>query len=171
MEKVEELKQKMAGARAIFLADFTGLDVASVTDLRRKLRQASAEYEVVKNRLAKRAAQAAGLSGLDEFFSGPTAIALAKGDPVEPAKILQKFIDGGGKIAIKSGLVDGQVLSPERVKELSALPARDQLLARVAMAVQSPLSGLARALAGLLRNLVGAVAAIEKKQRESGASQ
>lgn len=169
--KVDELTQKLAGAKAIFLADFTGLDVASVTVLRSQLRRASVEYEVVKNRLAKRAAQAAGLSGLEAFFSGPTAIAFAKGDPVESAKILQKFIAAGGKITIKSGLVDGQLLSPERVKEFSALPSRDQLVAMVVGAVQGPLYGLSGALAGLLRNLVGAVAAIEKKQRESGSSQ
>jgi large subunit ribosomal protein L10 len=74
--KVSELTQKMAGSKAIFLADFTGLDVAAVTALRSQLRKASVEYEVVKNRLAKRAAQEAGISGLDQFFVGPTAIAL-----------------------------------------------------------------------------------------------
>ncbi len=164
--KVSELTQKMAGAKAIYLADFTGLDVAAVTDLRSKLRHASVEYEVVKNRLAKRAAQEAGIAGLDRFFVGPTAIAFAGNDPVEPAKILQKFIDAGGKITIKSGLVDGQVISADQFKALATLPSRDQLLAQVVRAVQGPLSGLAGALSGLLRNLVGVVDAIEKKQRE-----
>ena len=165
--KVHELTQKMAGSKAIFLADFTGLDVASVTNLRSQLRKASVEYEVVKNRLAKRAAHEAGIAGLDQYFAGPTAIAFAKDDPVEPAKILQKFIDVGGKITIKSGLVDGQIISADQFKALATLPSRDQLLAQVVRAVQGPLSGLAGALSGLLRNLVGVVAAIEKKQSES----
>jgi large subunit ribosomal protein L10 len=165
--KVSELTQKMAGSKAIFLADFTGLDVASVTDLRSRLRKASIEYEVVKNRLAKRAAQEAGITGLDQYFAGPTAIAFAKDDPVEPAKILQKFIDTGGKITIKSGLVDGQVISADQFKALASLPSREQLLAQVVWAVQGPLYGLSGVLSGLLRNLVGVVAAIEKKQSES----
>jgi len=164
--KVSELTQKMAGSKAIYLADFTGLDVASVTDLRSQLRQASVEYEVVKNRLAKRAAQEAGIAGLDPFFVGPTAIAFAGADPVEPAKILQKFIDAGGKITIKSGLVDGQVISADQFKALATLPSREQLLAKVVGAVQGPLYGLSGVLSGLLRNLVGVVAAIEKKQSE-----
>lgn len=165
--KVSELTQKMAGSKAIFLADFTGLDVASVTDLRSRLRKASIEYEVVKNRLAKRAAQEAGITGLDQYFAGPTAIAFAKDDPVEPAKILQKFINTGGKITIKSGLVDGQVISADQFKALASLPSREQLLAQVVWAVQGPLYGLSGVLSGLLRNLVGVVAAIEKKQSES----
>ena len=164
--KVSELTQKMAGSKAIYLADFTGLDVAAVTNLRSQLRKASVEYSVVKNRLAKRAAQEAGIAGLDRFFVGPTAIAFAGDDPVEPAKILQKFIDAGGKITIKSGLVDGQIISADQFKALATLPSRDQLLAQVVRAVQGPLSGLAGALSGLLRNLVGVVAAIEKKQSE-----
>ena len=167
--KVNELTQKMAGSKAIFLADFTGLDVASVTNLRTQLRNASIEYEVVKNRLAKRAAKEAGIAGLDKFFAGPTAIAFAKNDPVEPAKILQKFVDTGGKITIKSGLVDGQVISADQVKALASLPSRDQLLAQVVRAVQGPLSGFAGVLNGLLRNLVGVLAAIEKKQQGEGA--
>lgn len=164
--KVNELTQKMAGSKAIFLADFTGLDVASVTDLRSQLRKASVEYKVVKNRLAKRAAQEAGIAGLDQYFAGPTAIAFAKEDPVEPAKILQKFIDAGGKVAIKSGLVDGQIISADQFKALASLPSREQLLAQVVRAAQGPLYGLSGVLSGLLRNLVGVVAAIEKKQSE-----
>jgi large subunit ribosomal protein L10 len=164
--KVNELTQKMAGAKAIYLADFTGLDVASVTALRSQLRRASVEYEVIKNRLAKRAAKEAGIAGLDQYFAGPTAIAFVVEEPVEPAKILQKFIDAGGKITIKSGLVDGQVISADQFKALATLPSREQLLAKVVGAVQGPLYGLSGVLSGLLRNLVGVVAAIEKKQGE-----
>ena len=108
IEKVAQLAASMTEAKAIYLADFTGIDVAAITDLRRKLREASIDYEVVKNRLAKRAAEAAGFDGMMEFFSGPTAIAFSSDDPVAPAKILQDFIDAGGKLAIKTGFLDGQ---------------------------------------------------------------
>ena len=125
-ETVNDLSQQMTAAKSIVLADFTGLDVASVTQLRRSLRSASVDYRVVKNRLAKRAASDAGLSSLEEFFSGPTAMAFGLDDPLEPARVLQKFVDTGGKIAIKSGFMDGQVLSPEQIKDLASLPSRSE---------------------------------------------
>ena len=121
---------------------------------------------MIKNRLAKRAAKEAGIAGLDQYFAGPTAIAFVVEEPVEPAKILQKFIDACGKITIKSGLVDGQVISADQFKALATLPSREQLLAKVVGAVQGPLYGLSGVLSGLLRNLVGVVAAIKKKQGE-----
>jgi large subunit ribosomal protein L10 len=170
IEKVTDLTERMSSARAIFLADFTGLDVASVTQLRSRLRRASVEYLVVKNRLAKRAVEAAGLPGLQGYLTGPTAIALVQEDPVESAKILQKFIKDGGKLAIKSGLVEGHVLSAAEVERLAALPSREVLLGQVVGTMQAPLSGVVGVLAAVLRGLVGVVAALEKKQREEGAA-
>ena len=93
VDKVEELTAAMSNAKAIYLADFTGLDVAKVTGLRNKLREAEVGYQVVKNRLAKRAAAEAGIAGLDEHLIGPTAIAYTNEDPIAPAKILQDFAD------------------------------------------------------------------------------
>jgi len=165
IEKVAQLAACMTEAKAIYLADFTGIDVAAVTDLRRKLREASIDYEVVKNRLAKLAAEAAGFDGMGEFFNGPTAIAFSNEDPVAPAKILQEFIDAGGKLAIKTGFLDGQLLSDEQVKELASLPSKEQLLGKIVGGIQAPLYGLAGVLNGLLSNLVGVIAAIEEKQQ------
>jgi large subunit ribosomal protein L10 len=171
-ETVNDLSQQMSAAKSIVLADFTGLDVASVTQLRRSLRSASVDYRVVKNRLAKRAASDAGLSSLEEFFSGPTAMAFGLDDPLEPVRVLQKFVDTGGKIAIKSGFMDGQVLSPEQVKDLASLPSKDELIAKMIGAVQSPMYGLVGVFSTLLRNLAGVVSAIEeakKQESEAGA--
>ena len=166
VESVEKLTTTMAEAKAIYLADFTGIDVASVSALRDKLREASVEYQVVKNRLAKRAAEAAGIPGLNQYFTGPTAMAFAQEDPVAPVKILQRFIDAGGKLALKTGFLDGQLLSEEQLEVLAKLPSREELLGMVVGRVQGPLSGLAAVLSGLLRNLVGVIAAIEKEQEE-----
>ena len=168
VEKVSELSQKMTAAKSIFMADFTGLDVASVTALRRTLRSASVDYQVVKNRLAKRAAADAGLDGIMEYLSGPTAMAFAHDDPLEPARILQSFIDKGGKLAIKLGLLDGDLLSPDQVKQLALLPTRDELIAKVMGSVLGPLYGLSGVLAGLLRALVGTLAALEESRRDDG---
>jgi large subunit ribosomal protein L10 len=168
-ESVAALAQKMSQADAIYLADFSGIDVASVTELRRTLREAGVEYHVVKNRLAKLAASDAGLSSLERYLEGPTAMAFVQEDPVAPAKILQGFIDRGGKLAIKTGLVDGQVLTAEAVAQLAKLPSREELIGKVVGSVQSPLYGLSAVLNGLLRGLVGALAAIKDQQAEGGA--
>ena len=168
VEQISDLSQKMTAAKSIFMADFTGLDVESVTELRRALRGASAEYQVVKNRLAKRAAVDAGFDGLSDYLSGPTAMTFAQEDPLEPARILQKFIDDGGKLAIKSGLLDGDLLSPDQVKQLALLPSRDELIVNLMGSIRSPLYGLAGVLTGLLQGLVGTVAALEESRREDG---
>jgi large subunit ribosomal protein L10 len=164
-EKVQELTAALVDAKAIYLADFTGVDVARVTELRNKLRDADIGYHVVKNRLAKRAAEAAGLDGLDAYLSGPTAIAISKEDLIAPAKILQELADEEGQFAIKSGFADGKLISSEEIEVLSKLPSREELIAKVLGSVQSPLYGLAGVLNGLLRNLVGVIAAIEEKEK------
>lgn len=168
VEQVAELARRMTASKAMYLADFTGVDVASVTELRRSLRAASVDYQVVKNRLAKLAAAEAGLETLAPFLNGPTALAFGLEDPLEPAKILQKFIDAGGKLAIKAALVDGEVMTPDQVKALASLPSHDELIAKVLGAVQSPLYGFAGVLNGLLRSLVGVLAAVQEKQAEAG---
>ena len=164
-ESVANLSRKMSEAKSIFLADFTGVDVESVTRLRRSLRSASVEYQVVKNRLAKLAVEDAGLEGLTDFLKGPTALAFALEDPVAPARILQQFIDDGGTLAIKSGYLDGQLLTANRVVELSKLPSREELLGKVVSSVQSPINGLGFTLTGLLRSVIGVLSAIEEKKR------
>ena len=168
IESVERLKETISESRSIVLADFSGIDVAAVTELRNKLREASVTYEVVKNRLAKRAIEDAGIDGLSGYLTGPTAMAFAVEDPLAPAQVLQKFIDDGGKIAIKSGLLDGEVMTPDQVKALALLPSREELLATTVGTIQGPLAGLVRVLNGLLSNMVGVVAAIEEKARTEG---
>ena len=164
--KVEELKAIMAEAKGFYLADFTGIDVAAVTELRNKLRDAEVQYQVIKNRLAIRAAEEVGIAGLKEHFTGPTAIAYSKEDPIAPAKILQNFGSDGGKIRIKTGFMEGEVLAADRVEVLAKLPSREELLGKVAASAQSPLYGLSGVLSGLLRGLVGALSAIEKQRVE-----
>ncbi|NKB65500.1 MAG: 50S ribosomal protein L10 [Candidatus Latescibacteria bacterium] len=165
IDQVGQLVETLNSSKAVYLADFTGVDVASVTQLRSELRQASIGYQVVKNRLAKLAVAQAGMDDLDEYFTGPTAIAYSEEDPVEPAKILQKFIEDGGKLTLKSGFVDGQLVSSDQIQALASLPSREELYGKVVGGIQAPLYGFAAVLSGLLRNLVGALAALEEKKR------
>ena len=168
-ESVAKLTESMNEAKAIFLADFTGMDVETVTEMRQKLRAASVDYQVVKNRLAKRAAEAAGLEGLIEHLTGPTAMAFAADDPVASAKILQEYAGANGKIAIKMGLFEGEFLTADKVVEIASLPSHQELLGKLVATVQSPLTGFAMVLNGLLRNLVGVLAAVQEKQADAGA--
>ncbi len=166
--KVEELKAIMVEAKGFYLADFTGIDVAAVTELRNKLRDADVQYQVIKNRLAIRAAKEAGIAGIEEYFSGPTALAYSIEDPIAPAKILQDFVGDGGKIQIKTGYMEGEILAADKVEALAKLPSKEELLGKVAASVQSPLYGLGGVLNGLLKGLVGALSAIEKQRGAGG---
>ena len=167
-EKIAELKAILAEAKGLYLADFTGIDVEAVNELRNKLRDAEVHYHVIKNRLAIRAAEEAGIAGLKEHFTGPTAIAYSNEDPIVPAKILQDFADDGGKMLIKSGYMDGKVLPADEVQVIAKLPSRDELLSKVVGSVQSPLYGFIAVLNGLLRGLVGVLSAVEEQKGEGG---
>jgi large subunit ribosomal protein L10 len=169
-EKIAELKVILAEAKGLYLADFTGIDVEAVNQLRNKLREADVQYQVIKNRLAIRAADEVGIPGLKEHFTGPTAIAYSNEDPVSPAKILQDFADDGGKMLVKSGYMDGKILAADEVVAIAKLPSRDELLGKVVGSVQSPLYGFSAVLSGLLRGLVGTLSAIQEQKGEGGES-
>jgi large subunit ribosomal protein L10 len=172
MNRTKAQKQDMVTALAaqlqrsptVYVTDFTGLNVARITDLRRRLRKAGVEYVVVKNTLARRALSDAQRAGLEPHLAGPTALVLAGADPVGAAKVLADFAKEFEKPAIKVGLVEGKAVTPEQVKRLAALPSKVELLGQLAGAFQAPLASLAGALNGLLFNVVGALEAL-KTQR------
>jgi len=168
-ETVTALAAKLQRSPTVYVTDFTGLNVARITDLRRRLRAAGVEYVVVKNTLALRALGDAKVSGLDEHLAGPTALVLAGADPVGAAKVLTDFAREFEKPSIKIGLVEGKTVTAAQVKRLAALPSRMELLAQLGGALQAPLAGLAGALNGLLMNMVGALEALKAK-RSSGAA-
>jgi large subunit ribosomal protein L10 len=165
---IDALTAKLAAARAIYVTDFQGLTVGSVTDLRRRLRKAGVEYVVVKNTLALRALKAASVQGLDPHVSGPTAFALTSADAAAAAKVLTDFAKEFEKPALKAAIVDGRAVTPEQVKRLAQLPPRDVLLGELAGTLQAPLAGFVGALTGLLSTFVGAVEAL-RTQRETAA--
>jgi len=168
-ESVTTLTAKLKRSPSLYVTDFTGLNVARITDLRRRLRKAGGEYVVVKNTLARRAFGDASVPGLDEHLSGPTALVLAGADPVASAKVLTDFAKEFEKPSVKIGLVDGKAVSPEQVKRLAALPSKVELLSQLGGALQAPMAGFVGALNGLLMNMVGALEALKTK-RSSGAA-
>src|SRR6266850_237266 len=123
---------QVADSPTIYVTDFTGLSVARITDLRRRLRAVGVEYVVVKNTLARRALTEQQLKdgGLESYLAGPTGLVLAGTDPIGAAKVLTDFAKEFEKPAIKAGLVDGKAITQAQVKHLASLPSKMQLLAQ-----------------------------------------
>jgi large subunit ribosomal protein L10 len=167
-EMVTALATRLRRSPTVYVADFTGLDVAQLTQLRRRLRQAGTEFVVVKNTLAVRALGDAEVQGLGTL-AGPTGLVLAGTDPVAAAKVLADFAKEFEKPAIKAGLVDGKAVTPQQVRRLAALPAKTELLAQLGGALQAPLAGFVGALHGMLLTTVGALEAL-RTQRAAGAA-
>jgi large subunit ribosomal protein L10 len=165
-EMVTTLAAQLAASPNIYVTDFTGLDVARITDLRRRLRAVGVEYVVVKNTLARRALTDAQRrdGALEPHLNGPTALVLAGADPVGAAKVLTDFAKEHENPSIKVGVVEGKAVTPAQVKHLAGLPSKTELLARLGGALQAPLAGFAGALYGLLYTMVGALEALRNKR-------
>lgn len=157
---IEELRQTFDGAAAIFLADFTGLDVESLTKLRRKCRENGVKIEVVKNTLAIKAAKALQMDTLAPHFKGPTAVAVHDQDPTSPARVLTDFRKDNEKLQVKLGFVEGRVLNPQEVKALATLPTRDQLISQVMQLSMAPTQNLLWAIQDAVGRLVRTVDAV-----------
>ncbi len=160
---VEELTEKLKGAVAGVIVDYKGINVADDTKLRKELREAGVDYFVVKNTMLRFAADKAGLEGIKYVLEGTTAIGLSE-DPLAAAKILSKFADeSDGDFTVKSGFVDGKVLSAAEISELAKLPSKEVLVAKVLGGLNAPISGFANVLSANLRGLVIALDQIAKK--------
>jgi large subunit ribosomal protein L10 len=161
---VVELKEKLGGAKALYYTDFTGLNVKSMTELRRRLRKQGVEYVVIKNTLALRAVNESGLVG--ERLRGPTGIVVAK-DPIAAAKVLTDFAKENDKRpAVKGGLFDGRAVNAAQVTKLANMPSREQMLSQLGGYMQAPMTQMVTVMNSLLSNFAGAVEAL-KAQRES----
>jgi len=154
----------------VYLTDFTGLDVKSITKLRRSLRASGAEYLVVKNRLARLAFSQTELPNIFDDMNGPTGMVLGYEDVVAPAKALTEFAKEHDKRpAFKLGILENRVLRPEQIDRIAKLPPREQLLAELAGAMCAPTAMLAMALEAKLQEMAGLIDALrEKRQGEGG---
>jgi large subunit ribosomal protein L10 len=163
---VEDLKGKFATTKVIIVTDYKGLNVAQMTELRRKLSDAGVEYQVVKNTLLTRASSGTDAELLNDVFKGPSGIALSFDDPVAPAKVLTQFAKDNQKLEIKAGVMNGKLMDLDAITALSKLPSREELLAQVLSAMNAVPAGLVRALADIPRRMVNVLTAI-KDQREA----
>lgn len=167
-EVIQELREKAARAQIGILADFTGLKVGELTQLRRQVKEADGELKVAKNTLLTRAAGGDSLlAPLTDQFVGPNAVVFGYADPVALAKLLVKFAQDKPLLKIKGGVLSGQVLTPKDIESLSKLPSREVLLAQLLGALQAVPTRLVMVLAGVLRGLLNVLVAI-KDQKGGG---
>jgi len=164
---VEELTHIFSSAQGIYLTDFTGLNVESVTHLRTQLREMSVSYRVVKNTLARLAIERAGFPDLKDSFRGPMALAYTLEDGTVPARILADFAKKQEHFKLRGALVDGHLFSASDVMELAALPPKKELMGKAIGTIQAPLSGLVGCLSGLLRSLVGTLQVLVEQRQQA----
>jgi ribosomal protein L10 len=153
-ESIDELKRDVADVRAAVLTEYRGLTVQQLSDLRKQLKAAAAEYRVVKNRLARIALEGSPLAGLRAHLSGPTGLVIVRKDPVAAAKALNAFLKANPAFILKVGVIDGQLLEPKDLRAVADLPSRDVLRAHLVGAVQGPLAQLVGLLTAPHRELV-----------------
>jgi len=163
-ESVEELKERFNGVQTAVLTEYRGLTVRQLSDLRKQLKSAAAEYKVVKNRLARIAIKDSPLDGLGKHLTGPTGVAYTKKDPVPVAKALQAFVRNNPALTIKVGIVEGKVLEPAALKSLADLPSKDALRAQIVGAVQGPMGKIVTLLTAVQGELVRVLEARSKQE-------
>ena len=166
-ESLEELRNRFDGVRSAILTEYRGLTVEQLSQLRRELRNVSAEYKVLKNRLARIAVEGSPLDGLRPYMKGPTAVALTRKDAVAMAKAIQNFQKQNPELSVTSGCVEGRVIPAGEVKALADLPSRELLLSQVVGGFQAPIAGLVNALDGVLRSFVSVLDQLRAKREAS----
>jgi large subunit ribosomal protein L10 len=167
---VSELTDDFRNSAATVLTEYRGLTVKQLTELRRSLGNET-KYSVSKNTLAKRAAADAGIPGLDELFTGPTALAFISGDPVEAAKGLRAFAKANPVLKIKGGVFEGKAITADEVNKIADLESREVLLAKLAGAMKGNLTKAAGLFQAPLSQVARLAAALQEKREKDGSAE
>ncbi|MCC6445657.1 MAG: 50S ribosomal protein L10 [Armatimonadetes bacterium] len=162
---VEELKEKIAGSKAIVVADYRTMKVSDMAALREKLRPLQSECKVAKNTLFRLAGGDGIPEGLMPHLEGPSAFIFVPGDPVDPAKAVADFQRDHRAFTIKGGMLDGKFMTAEQVQALSKMPTREVMISQMLGSIQSPLTGLVGTLQGVISNLVFTLQAVVDKRQ------
>jgi len=165
---VDDMKGRLAKARATFLVNYQGIDVETLNSLRKELRKVNTEFQVVKNRLLKLASRDTQTACIQEHFVGPCAIAVTYDDVVGPAKVLVEQDRKLERLKLKVGQIGGRAIGAEEIKRLAELPSREVLLGQVLGAMQGVPTSLVRVLNGVILKLLYAMKSIEAQKNEAG---
>ncbi|MED3067925.1 50S ribosomal protein L10 [Bacillus thuringiensis] len=155
---VTEIADKLRASKSTIVVDYRGLTVSEATELRKQLREAGVDFKVYKNSLTRRAAESAEMAELNEFLTGPNAIAFSNEDVVAPAKVLNDFAKNHEALEIKAGVIEGKLVTLDEVKAIATLPSREGLLSMLLSVLQAP-----------IRNLALATKAVAEQKEEQGA--
>lgn len=162
---VVDLHDRVRDSRLVVFTTFGGMNVEKMTELRRSLREVDSGYRVVKNTLIKKAAANTPVDSLDTgFFVGPSAMLFTDSDPIRPCKVLKEFMRRHEQLMIKGGVLDGRILSGEKIAELADLPGREVLLSKLFFVLRSSTQGLVNVLNGVPQALVRVLEAIREKR-------
>jgi|TARA_B100000809_G_scaffold123989_1_gene122167 large subunit ribosomal protein L10 len=164
INSVKELSVKLDKAKAIYFTDYLGLDVVSVTKLRKNFVEKGVEFTVAKNTLIKLAAKEVGISGVDEFLEGPTAIAFGYDDPTSPARVIKEFLKDFDKPSVKGMIFDGEIFTSDQFDKIANLPSKEQLLSKLVGMLNSPMSKLSSVLNSSVSGLLGRLTQLNSKK-------
>ena len=141
---IDEIKEKLDGAKSAVVTDYMGITVAQADAMRKKLREANVDYTVYKNTLVKRAISGTEFESLSEALEGPSGLAISKEDATAPARVLKGIIDDYKKMTLKAGVVEGNFYGKEDIVVIANIPSREVLLAKFLGSIQSPISKAVR---------------------------
>ena len=164
IDSVKELTVKLDKAKAVYFTDYLGLDVVSVTKLRKSFVDKDVEFTVAKNTLIKLAAKELGISGVDEFLKGPTALAFSYDEPTDPAKVIKEFLKDFDKPSVKGMIFDGEIFASDQFDKVASLPSKEQLLSKLVGMLNSPMSKLSSTLGGSVSGLLGTLTQLNSKK-------
>ena len=171
VDTVKNLVERLSSAKAIVLVDYKGINIEQVNELRNRFRTEKVDYLVQKNTLLKIALNELGITELDDYLKGPTAVAVCLEEEVAPAHVIAKFIkevmEEADYPSFKAGYVAGHVFSPKELKAPATLPSRDELLAKVLGSMTAPLTGFMAVNQGVIRKFIYAVDALATKQADA----
>jgi large subunit ribosomal protein L10 len=165
LEIISEIKELLESSSAVYLTNYSGINVEDISDLRNQFRKEGVRYKVFKNSLVKRALKETGkFDKIADHLTGMTGFAFTSASPLAPAKIIKKYFGVKEKLSLKACYVEGEYFDGSQLKTLATLPTKHELIASIMSSLNAPVSGIAGAINAVMRDLVSVVEQISKKQ-------